>query len=70
MEIVSGIYVVIAVACYVFAVKQMKKRAYVDFEDLFFSFILFGLAWPIGIPIAGWIWLDVGDKILGWVNKK
>lgn len=70
MEILAGIYVGVAIAFYVIAIKQMKKRAYVDFEDLFFSFILFGIAWPVGIPIFCWLWFGLGDKILHFVNKK
>lgn len=72
MEILACIYVVIGLASYVLTIKNMKKTGYIDWEDLTNGFILFGIAWPIGIPVYlfSCYGRGIGDKILRWVNKK
>lgn len=70
MEILAGIYIVIGLLSYVYSIRQIKKTSYVTFEDLFMGCILFGAAWPIGIPAFWWNSRDIGGAILDWVNKK
>lgn len=64
------LYSVIAVLAYVRWVFWFRKRSWVNFEDLFFGFIIFGLLWPIGGLFAMWHKFEIGYVILRFVNKK
>lgn len=74
VEMISCIYVVIAVIMFFASLKLHARDEYVDKDDVTMHFVIFGIIWPIGlcIMIFGYgsdLFEGIAERLVKWANK-
>lgn len=65
-----SLYIVVGLMVYLLSLTKIRKFSRINYEDLFWAFLVFGVLWPLGWSCYMLYTMKIPSRFLNWINEK